>query len=163
MSVLSRFTQSTGIFPSEYAEDFPLEASTVLRSNGGRYVTAASGNYGLTEAADTRIDGWVESPVFRVVHDGNQGTTPFTSSSTAGLDVAKGTTDIHQDRFAFWMPAATGDTLSDSLKGTLCDLALEGSAGTTTQVVATTVTTNKVVKILGVDAPNGIVLVTAVK
>lgn len=151
--------QSIGIDPASYQDDAPLASSTVLRNDGGRFLTEASGNYGLTGAANTQIDGWTDV-CYSVAHDGTQGTTPFTSSATAGATHVPITRDLHQARYAFWIPAISTVTLVAGDINLICDLAVESSGSTTKQGVDTGTTTRGHVKIIGLDLVNNLALVS---
>jgi hypothetical protein len=151
--------QTVSINPAEFSDDFPLAASTVLNATGGRFVTQnGSGQYALTTGASTQIDGWVDSPIYKVVHDGTQGQTPFTSSATAGLDVGKGTKDIRTSRFSKWVPIIAGATVTDDIIDKICDLDVTANL----QTVNPAVTTRGHVKIDDLDIPGNMALVHVV-
>lgn len=141
-----------------------LAASTVLRNDGGRYLTIdGNGNYALSGASSTKLDGWANT-CYQPDHNGSSSSTnatPFTASATDGASVVDGTRNIHTEDDAVWMPSA--DTLVASNEGLQCDLIVTGSGSTSKQQVKPSVTTNKVVQILDVDLVNNIALVYAIK
>lgn len=155
---LGRSTMTVGSHGAEEQAMFPLASSTVLNAASGRFLTASSGNYALSTGSSTQIDGWTDR-CFSVTHDGTQGTTPFTSSATAGASVVPGTFEIHEEKFAKWIPAKTGITLATTDVGKLCDLDVTSNI----QGVDPSTTTRTHVKIIEVDLVNNYAKVYAVK
>lgn len=149
---------TVGSHGTEEACALPLESSTVLKANSGRFLTEASGDYGLSTGSDTQIDAWTDT-CFSITHDGTQGTSPFTSSATAGGTVVPGTFDIREPRFAKWLPVKAGVTAVAGDAGLACDLDVTSNL----QSVDPDTTTRAHVKITEVDLVNNMVKVYAVK
>jgi len=121
----------------------------VINAYSGRYVTLnGSGNYVITTASSTKIDGWIDT-AWKPNHNqtATSASTPFTCSATEGGEVLEGTVSVHTENSAIWMPIYTGETLVASNKGAAVDLAVTGGI----QYVRPSVTTHKQVIILEVD------------
>lgn len=150
---------------SEYQDGaMPLAASTALTPGSGRYVTTdANGNYALSGAASVTLDGWIYD-CYSPDHTGATGRSNanlLTASATDGATAVSGTTNIHTEDDAVWMYSV--ETLVLANLGIDCDLVVTGSGATTIQQVKPSVTTNKVVHILGLDLANNLALVYAIK
>lgn len=150
--------QTIGTNPAQYQDLFPMESSVVLANGSGRFVTSAVGNYGLTIGSDTQIDGWIDD-CYTVAHAGSQGTSPFTTSATAGGTVLTGTKDIRGGGTnLYWMPVKAGVTaVAATDVDTQCDLDVTANF----QSVDKGTTTRKHVQIIAVDVANQLVLVRA--
>lgn len=150
---------------SQFADSFPLAASTYLPVTSGRFLTVDSdGNFALTAASDTSIAGWADT-MYNVDHNGKYAYNsygPFAGSATAGATVVPGTKSVHTDDDAVWVPASTTlSTASLAYIGKTCDLAVSGSTTTTAQKVVIATDTQHHVKIIDMDIPANLVLVRA--
>jgi len=166
MANVGPFTQTTEAYRlTRYEEQFPLNATQYLRSDGGRYLTldTSTGAYKLSVASSTQLDGW-SYIAYTIGGTGNpSNSTPFISDATNGSTIVAGTSDIYNSQNGVWMPVKTGQTAANTNLDQLYDLAIEGSTTTTKQVVDLSATSTKVVKVLAVDLVNNIVLVCAVQ
>lgn len=116
--------------------DAPLAASVIFKNLGGKFVTKdGSGNYAISAASDTQIDGWAD-----IAGD-------FTSSSTAATDKAQVVIDLGA---IFEIPVSPADTaLTDAGLKTLmrktCDLVVASNV----QYADTDASSTDVIKIVG--------------
>jgi hypothetical protein len=164
MAAVPGATMTTGPKTGTYfSELFPLATDEYLRNNSGRYLyEAGSGDYSLCPASVARIDCWAFD-CFQVIHDGNQGKTPYPQSTTFAAEAyyVTGTRDIFEAANACWIPSA--DTLVATDVGTQCELIIASSGVNRIQQVKPSVVTTPVVKIVGVDLINNYALVHAIR
>lgn len=148
---------------STFSETVPLAADEYLRADSGRFLyESGSGNYTLCGASSPRADLWAFT-CFQVIHNGDQGETPYPQQSTftAGSFFVEGTRECDEPRYACWIPS--DDTLVATDVGTQCELIIIGSTISRVQKVKPSVVTTPIVKIIAVDLANNIALVHAIR
>lgn len=150
---------------STFNTSFQMYASQYLNTTGGRFLTldTGTGYYKLSIASHTQIDGWAETCVQESLTANPTTLAYFLSSSTSGKSIVIGTKDIYNGEIWFPIPVITGSTIAATNLDQLYDLAIEGSTTTTKQVLDITATSEKVVKVVGMDITNNIAYVRPVQ
>lgn len=144
-----------------FTELVPLASNTYLRNDGGRFLIETSGVWALAGAGSAQIDGWALD-CFQVIHNGNQGKTPYPTTATySDSDYwATITRDITTPDKGCWIPSA--DTLVAGNINLKCELIVSGSTTSAVQKVKPSVVTTPTVKIIAVDLINNYAKVIAI-